>query len=117
VDHPDLNPEIRKSITTRWRSRREDTILESRHRSDTLDWWEALFRLCAASAFLSGKKTDFRADLLWLTGPKNLGKILAGRYVDRAPADPYAESARKALELLGIGDEPAGNVIDLGGVS
>ena len=56
------------------------------------DWWTALFQEVAQSSFLTGhaKPRDgekaFRANLDWVTGPINLGKILAGNYTnDNAP--------------------------------
>ncbi len=45
-----------------------------------LAWWEAYFKSCADSDFLTGKVKDFKANLLWLTGPKNMSKVLAGTY-------------------------------------
>jgi hypothetical protein len=48
-----------------------------------LSWWVGYWRRVAGSGFLSGQKTDWRADAVWLTGPKNMEKVLSGNYDDR----------------------------------
>jgi len=45
-----------------------------------LIWWKEYFQYVSLSDFLTGKKTDFVADLEWLIGPKNMQKVLNGRY-------------------------------------
>jgi hypothetical protein len=51
-------------------------------------WWENLFAEIPKSKFLSGKvpgregSKPFKIDLGWVTGPINLGKVLAGNYDD-----------------------------------
>ena len=62
-------------------------------RSQTPDWWTALFQEVGQSSFLTGhaKPRDgekaFRANLDWVTGPINLGKILSGNYTnEQAPS-------------------------------
>lgn len=103
-DHRDLTDGIRKAITARWRGRRTDTILETRHRSDTLGWWEALFRLVAGSRFLRGENDrGWRADLLWICGPKNLEKILAGAY-HRETLGPGERTLRNVARAFGEPD-------------
>ncbi len=74
---------IRKQIQARWR--------ESKTRQD-LAWWEAYFERIAASDFLSGRiqGKDFRADLIWVSGPKNMEAILGGRYDKNPSASPAA---------------------------
>jgi len=52
-------------------------------------WWESLFVEVAKSPFLTGKvqtegRKPFRANLDWVTGPINLGKVMAGNYDDGA---------------------------------
>ena len=48
------------------------------------EWWRRLFDKVRMSDFLTGQtngsKGTFRATLDWVTGPKNLDKILAGNY-------------------------------------
>jgi hypothetical protein len=52
------------------------------------EWWSDFFFEISSSPFLTGKvlptqgKKLFRANLDWVTGPINLGKILAGNYAD-----------------------------------
>lgn len=59
--------------------------------ADTLDYWRRLFGQVAASDFLTGRKTDFRADLPWLLLPENFAKVIEGRY---APGNGRADHAR-----------------------
>ena len=48
-----------------------------------LSWWiEFAKEFILPSDFLCGKKNDFQASLLWICGPKNMDKILAGQYVN-----------------------------------
>lgn len=44
------------------------------------DWWRRYFSQVADSDFLSGRKTDWKANLLWLTAPSNMEKVLCGQY-------------------------------------
>lgn len=70
-----LRSSTAKSIQARWR---EDQDRRS------LRWWCDYFDRVAASQFLTGGRTDFRATLDWLVGPKNMAKVLDGAY-DPAP--------------------------------
>ena len=54
-------------------------ILTALHR-DVIPIWETRFRRVDESDFLSGRKTDFRAGLLWVLGPINAAKIDSGQY-------------------------------------
>ena len=55
-------------------------------------WWEVLFQEVEQSAFLTGQTSPrdggkvFRANLDWITGPINLGKVLAGNYANDTTA-------------------------------
>ncbi len=62
--------------------------------ADKPDYWRALFREVAASDFLCGRATDFRADLEWLLRPENFAKVIEGRYAPRASANGRGEHAR-----------------------
>lgn len=61
------------------------SVLKRDHDSS---WWEALFTEVVRSKFLTGRvpgqngKKPFRANLDWVTGPINLGKVLSGNYDD-----------------------------------
>ena len=56
-------------------------------------WWETLFARVAASDWLSGRnRQGWCATLDWVLGPKNLEKILAGNYDNRA--NPQATPTR-----------------------
>lgn len=50
---------------------------------DPAAWLKWLFETVAGSDFLSGRKTDFRADLFWVIRPTNLAKIVDGNYDNR----------------------------------
>lgn len=66
--------------------------------------WPETFRRVAASAFLTGKKTDFRASVIWAVGIENLAKIDAGQYDDGPGARPRETATRtrnrEAMALL-----------------
>ncbi len=49
-------------------------------REPDLDVWLARFARAEESDFLAGRKTDWRANILWLLGPINVGKLDAGQY-------------------------------------
>lgn len=72
----------RKSLLrTRWR--------ESEARQN-LDWWRKLFEYVGRSEFLMGRvrgradSSPFMADLEWIIRPKNLVKIIEGKYEGRS---------------------------------
>jgi len=65
---PESNQKI---LRTRWKEEPE---------RQTISWWDAYFRYIHESAFLTGRETDFTADLEWVVRPKNMTKILNGRY-------------------------------------
>lgn len=57
----------------------------------TLAWWRDLFAYVAQSDFLTGKvdrgdSAPFEADLEWIVRPKNLPKIIEGKYENRRRA-------------------------------
>lgn len=49
-------------------------------REPDLNVWLARFARAEASDFLSGRSKDWRANILWLLGPINVGKLDAGQY-------------------------------------
>lgn len=51
--------------------------------SEPEEWLRSYFGLIAASDFLSGRETKWRADLWWVIGPENSLKILEGKYDNR----------------------------------
>jgi hypothetical protein len=76
-----ISDPLRKAISARWR---EDAERQA------LAWWRFYFTTeVGGSDFLLGKAGDgrFRADLEWVVGPKNFGKIMNGRYLN-APTGP-----------------------------
>lgn len=55
--------------------------------ADAIDYWAAFFEAVAASDFLAGRASDFRADLEWLLRPQNFLKVIEGRYTNRDRAN------------------------------
>lgn len=48
--------------------------------ADTTEYWRSFFNAVAASDFLCGRSSDFRADLEWLLRPSNFAKVIEGKY-------------------------------------
>ena len=67
---------LQRILKTRWK---EDPVRQN------LDWWGFYFDFVRQSSFLMGKETDFIVDLEWIMRPKNMTKILNGRYHQRHP--------------------------------
>jgi len=65
---------------------------------DPLEVWAERFERAAESDFLSGRKADWKANLLWLLGPKNAAKLDAGQYQNHeAEAPTISDYNAKAL--------------------
>lgn len=73
-----FTPELQKHIRARWR---EDPQRQN------LEWWKLYFTDVGKSDYLTGKVNSFQADFEWLVGPKNMTKILNGRYANRGSPD------------------------------
>lgn len=62
-------------------------LLKARWREDkkrqSLEFWEKLFIYIAQSDFLTGKASDWQADLEWIINPSNLVKIIEGKYENK----------------------------------
>lgn len=86
-----------KSITGPIRKR----LLACLDKQPELLWWTTYFDKIKDSAFLTGRKTDFAATLDWVLGPKNMAKILAGNYDDRAPVIKESAIMEQARAFLG----------------
>ena len=62
---------------------KRDSWKDDKIRQD-LGWWEKFFQEeISQSDFLMGRVKDFRANLDWITGPKNFSKILNGTYKNK----------------------------------
>lgn len=72
VECKKLSGPIRKRVTVRLKEHPDET------------WWVELFDRVQRSDFLSGRARDFVATLDWVLGPRNLAKIEAGNYDNRA---------------------------------
>lgn len=56
----------------------------SEHKArQSLEFWDDLFQIIAKSDFLTGKSSQWQADLEWIINPSNLVKIIEGRYDNR----------------------------------
>lgn len=79
----DWTPQRQTLLRNAWRSRPE---------RQSVDWWRGLFAYVAQSDFLTGKgkprgdAPPFEADLEWIIRPKNLPKIVEGKYENRSAA-------------------------------
>lgn len=80
-----MTKNLRDQITARWNE-------DAEYRS--LDFWRGYFReWVATSDFLNGESSSgFRASIHWLTGPKNMAKVLAGNYVNRVCKAPMPKT-------------------------
>jgi hypothetical protein len=87
-----LDKTTRSNIRNRWN---EDPQRWS------LEWWDEFFNYVGASDFLSGRKTDFKANFTWLVGPKNFAKVLNGAYDNNHSAlGPKAQRNMAAAEAV-----------------
>jgi hypothetical protein len=68
-------------------------------------YWAETFAIVSRSPWLTGRtKEGWRADIEWITGPKNLSKVRGGKYLDE-PADvpvgsPPSRGEEQARRLL-----------------
>ena len=67
----EINEEFKKRLRARWKDHPD------------LKWWAWYFEGISKCDFLMGKVKDWSANLYWLTGPKNMTKVLNGAYVNR----------------------------------
>ena len=96
-----LGKPLKKQIAARWK--------EDKDRQELL-WWTNLFQDICGMDFLVGKKTDWRATLLWITGPKNMNKILNGNYdrkekVRKGAGEETADEMEERMKREGTWDE------------
>jgi hypothetical protein len=57
--------------------------IAARLREAGIDGWKQMLAAVEASPFLCGENDrGFRADLDWLSKPKNFHKVLSGKYAD-----------------------------------
>ena len=99
VNHASLNPTMRKQIKARIRERRKLDGTEAR--SDGPAWWLAYFNAAAESAFLCDNANI--GNLLYITGPKNMDKLLSAGFwasKEKTLFDRNAASAREALAMM-----------------
>jgi len=65
-------------------SEKRQSLLKTRWREDekrqSLDWWDGFFKHIASSDFLTGKATDWQADIDWILKSSNFIKIIEGNY-------------------------------------
>ena len=95
-----LDDQLKKQIRARWKENKQRQCLE---------WWESYFNGVSGCDFLLGKKTDFKATLHWLTGPRNMSKVLNGQYLNNKDQSKNGTSKNEGkeyqdLSLVGYGD-------------
>lgn len=63
------------------------------------EWWREFFKKeIKASDFLMGKVKDFKANLDWICGPQNFGKIMNGQYVNKKQGNGYTPKPQRPIE-------------------
>lgn len=72
-------------------------VITAALKRDPSEVWATRFRRVAASAFLRGDRTSWRATLQWVLKQSNAEKIDAGSYDDRTPGVGRGSSAGLAL--------------------
>jgi len=86
------NDKRRRLLQTRWAEDRE---------RQSLDWWRGFFEYISQSDFLTGRRTDWKADLEWIVRPENFIKIINGRYHrGRDSPQELSEAGRVTVENL-----------------
>ncbi|RME60451.1 hypothetical protein D6779_02205 [Candidatus Parcubacteria bacterium] len=71
---------LHKALKVRIKELLKDKEYHCQSPEDVAKWFEALFIRVSKSDFLSGRKTDFKANIHWLLKPTNLQKVLDGSY-------------------------------------
>ena len=73
-----------------WNSKRQ-TLLKTRWKESkerqNLDYWKRLFQYISKSDFLTGKTSNWQADLEWIVNSSNFTKIIEGRYENKEVAN------------------------------
>jgi hypothetical protein len=73
-----LRPNIQASIKARWTEKfREGKFTTT---EEGVEFFRRVFRYVGQNAFLTGRKTNFRADLEWLVKAANWDKVTTGKY-------------------------------------
>jgi uncharacterized protein YdaU (DUF1376 family) len=81
--------ERQKLLRTRWKEKLE---------RQNLDWWKALFEYVSTCDFLMGRtKNVFYADLEWLVRPKNLVRVIEGKYRNRNQQQPFVSPSSAGI--------------------
>lgn len=85
--HTILPSAPRVKIWSKTRRQWLDARIAERRRAgkpaNTVDYWRRFFNEVKASDFLSGRSSDFVADLEWLLRASNFVKVIEGRYMNR----------------------------------
>ncbi|MDH3348189.1 MAG: hypothetical protein OEM02_08860 [Desulfobulbaceae bacterium] len=82
-----------KMLRARWKEK---------PKRQNLDWWRRYFtEIVSQSDFLMGRSKGFQADLEWIIRPKNMLKILEGKYRNREPTDQGDSKALVGLQNKG----------------
>jgi hypothetical protein len=71
---PEITPVIEKQIKK---------LMASWNPCNSKNWWVNYFKRIQASDWLTGRVSNFKADLFWLIDENNMSKILSGRYDNR----------------------------------
>lgn len=77
-----INDGRRRALSARWREVVTDPDIRKaeNQRSAALEWFDWYFTHAGRSAFLTGKKSDWRADFDFLMTPSKFAKVVEGSY-------------------------------------
>lgn len=75
-----LRANVQSSIKARWTEKyREGKFTNS---EEGVEFFRRVFRYVGQNAFLTGRKTNFKADLEWLVKAANWDKVTTGKYAE-----------------------------------
>lgn len=75
-----VRPNVAAQVRARWHEKRKEGKF---HDEDGgVAYFRRLFRYVAQNAFLSGRKTSWKADYEWLMKAANFDKVTTGKYAE-----------------------------------
>ncbi|MBI9110265.1 hypothetical protein [Maridesulfovibrio ferrireducens] len=79
----------------------------------SVEWWEAYFKLVLSCPFLLGKKKDWKANFDWLLSPGNMVKVLEGHFREEAQPPATYDGTNQPAN----GDAPSYNGMKINSVA
>ena len=75
-----IRPNVAASIKARWHEKQKEG--KFRDEEGGLEYFRHVFRYVSQNAFLSGRKTNWKADFEWIVKAANWDKITTGKYAE-----------------------------------